>query len=81
MRGRPGADNRAVTEPEDEAAGQPLSGEWRTSPTTGELEYFDGLAWVRSGPVSGGSEVFIRPVPPAEQSPADAGGVTGTDCA
>jgi hypothetical protein len=40
------ADNRAVADAEHESAGPPEAGDWRTSPTTGDLEFFDGRGWV-----------------------------------
>lgn len=61
--------NRAVAEADESAGEPPEPGDWRTSPSTGELEFYDGRAWVRSGPPSGGSEVLIRPIPPAEEPP------------
>jgi hypothetical protein len=68
-RNAPTADNRGVAEAERESDGPPETGDWRTSPTTGELEFFDGLAWVGSGPTAADSQLLIRPVPPAEQPP------------
>ena len=57
---------------EHEPAGPPEAGDWRTSPTTGELEFFDGRSWGRSprgsdqpAPESG---LLIRPAPPVERA-------------
>lgn len=73
--------NRGVTEREnrsDELAKPTQPDDWRTSPTTGELEYFDGRDWVPSG-LSVNLDVFIRPAPPAEQARADSTDTTGTE--
>lgn len=80
--------NRPVTtDPERDGAGTDenkdssvyAAGDYRTSPTTGELEYFDGLTWTRPGTAPRSSEFLIRPVPPAEQPPADATDPTGPE--
>ncbi len=58
---------------EHEPAGPAQPGDWRTSPTTGELEFFDGRAWGRPrhhpDQPAAESDLLIRPVPPAERSP------------
>lgn len=62
-----------VENAEHESAGPPQPGDWRTSPTTGELEFFDGRAWGRPphrpDRPAAESDLLIRPVPPAEQPP------------
>lgn len=62
---------------EHEGDRPPEPGDWRTSPTTGELEFFDGREWLRSGPPAGGSDLLIRPAPPGGQ-PAGAEDAAGS---
>ena len=63
-------DNRRVAESTHEGDWPPEAGDWRTSPTTGELEFFDGRDWVSPGTErAGGSDLLIRPAPPGRQPP------------
>jgi hypothetical protein len=69
-----------VAEAERSSAEPPQPGDWRTSPGTGELEFFDGRDWVGAGPSEGDSGLLIRPAPAAGQAADDASGPqTGTD--
>lgn len=64
-----------MADAEYESAGAPEAGDWRTSPTTGDLEFYDGRAWVaRVGPWP-----LIRDSDPLVGPPASADQAAGAE--